>query len=168
MPSRQGRKEERNMVTMRVILVAIDFSDISETVMTYAQSLAAAWQARLLVVHVVHDLSYFTGIYVTDTPLPELQQRLETEARERLEAFCQMLLGDQVPYEMLVVTGRPTAEIHRLVREQEVDCLVIGTHSIDKPEHQLFGSTAERLVHQSACPIFLVPPRRSSEFVSQG
>ena len=156
------------MVSMQVILVAIDFSDLSETVMAYAQSLAAAWQARLLVVHVVHDLSYFTGIYVTNTPLPELQNRLETEARERLEAFCQTLLGSQDNYETLVVTGRPIAEIHRLVREQQVDCLVIGAHSVDKPEHQLFGSTADRLVHQSACPIFLVPPRRSSEFVSQG
>ena len=73
-----------DMVEIRVILVAIDFSDISATVMDYAQSLAAAWQARLLVVHVVYDLSFFTGIYFTDTPLPELQQRLEAEARERL------------------------------------------------------------------------------------
>lgn len=164
----QYRKEEHSMVAIRVVLMAIDFSDISSLVMAYAQGLAAAWQARLLVAHVVHDLSYFTGIYITDTPLPELQHRLETEARERLEALCQTALGDQAAYETLVVTGRPVAEIHRLIREHQVDCLVIGAHSIDKPEHQLFGSTAERLVHQSTCPIFLVPPRRSSEFISQG
>jgi nucleotide-binding universal stress UspA family protein len=156
------------MIAMRVILVAIDFSDMSSTVMAYAYSLAAAWRARLLVVHIVHDLSYFTGIYVTDTPLPALQHRLEAEARERLEALCQAALGDQVPYDVLVVTGRPVAEIHRLVREHQVDCLVLGTHSVDKPEHQLFGSTAERLVHQTACPIFMIPPHKSSEFISRG
>jgi nucleotide-binding universal stress UspA family protein len=156
------------MVHIQVVLVAIDFSDISSLVMTYAQSLAAAWQARLLVVHVVHDLSYFTGIYLTDTPLPELQQRLETEARERLEALCQTVLGEQHRSETLVVTGRPVAEIYRLIREHQVDCLVMGAHTVDKPEHQLFGSTAERLIHQGACPIFLVPPRKSSEFVRQG
>jgi universal stress protein A len=156
------------MITIGAILVAIDFSDISSTVMEYAQSLATAWQARLLVAHVVHDLSYFTGIYITDTPLPELQQRLEAEARERLEALGQTILGNQNPHETLVVTGRPVVEIHRLVREHQIDCLVLGAHSIDKPEHQLFGSTAERLVHQSTCPIFLVPPRRSSEIVLQG
>lgn len=156
------------MVAIRVILVAIDFSDISSTVMEYAHSLATAWSARLLVVHIVHDLSYFTGIYVTDTPLPELQRRLEAEAHERLEAICRAALGDQVLYDALVVTGRPVAEIHRLVREHQVDCLVIGAHSVDKPEHQLFGSTAERLVHQSACPIFMIPPHKSSEFISRG
>jgi nucleotide-binding universal stress UspA family protein len=156
------------MVEIRVILVAIDFSDISATVMEYAQSLATAWQARLLVVHVVHDLSYFTGIYLTDTPLPELQQRLEAEARERLEATCQAALDPALAYEALIVTGRPVVEIQRLLKEYDVDCLVMGAHSIDKPEHQLFGSTAQRLLNQTACPVFLIPARKSSEFISQG
>ena len=153
---------------MRVILVAIDFSDLSPTVMDYACSLALVWGARLLVVHVVHDLSYFTGIYHTDTPLPELQQRLETEAHERLEALCQSQLGTQVRYEAIVVTGRPVVEIHQLVRQYAVDCLVLGAHSTDKPEHQLFGSTAERLLQQSACPILMIPLHQASEFISRG
>jgi nucleotide-binding universal stress UspA family protein len=120
------------------------------------------------VVHVVHDLSYFTGIYITDTPLPELQRRLEVEAHERLEEMCETTLVDQVPYEVQVVTGRPVAEIYRLAREQKADCLVLGAHSVDKPEHQLFGSTTERLLHQITCPIFIIPPHKSSEFISQG
>src|SRR4030095_6614485 len=137
------------MINIRVILVAIDFSDLSPTVMDYASSLALAWQSQLYVVHVVHDLSYFTGIYHTDTPLPELQQHLEAEAHERLEALCQSQLGTQVSYETVVVTGRPVVEIQHLVRQYNVDCLVLGAHSTDKPEHQLFGSTAERLLHHT-------------------
>jgi nucleotide-binding universal stress UspA family protein len=156
------------MVEIRVILVAIDFSDLSAMVMEYAQSLAAAWNARLIVVHVVHDLSYFTGIYITDTPLPELQQRLEAEARERVEALCQTTVSPRVSYDTFVVTGRPVVEIQRLLREHDADCLVMGAHSTDKPEHQLFGSTAQRLLQHTACPVFLIPPRKTSEFISQG
>lgn len=156
------------MITMRVILVAIDFSDLSSRVMDYASGLASAWQARLLVVHIVHDLSYFVGIYHTDTPLPELQQRLENEAHESLEALCKSQLGADVSYETLVMTGRPVVIIHQLVREYGVDCLVLGAHSSDKPEHQLFGSTAERLLHHTSCPIFMVPPHQASEFISHG
>ena len=73
-----------------------------------------------------------------------------------------------MPYETVVVTGRPVVEIHQLVRQYAVDCLVLGAHSTDKPEHQLFGSTAERLLQQTACPIFMVPPRQASEFISHG
>jgi nucleotide-binding universal stress UspA family protein len=156
------------MATVHTILAAIDFSDLSATVMDYAAGLATAWQARLLVAHVVHDLSYFTGIYVTDTSLLDIQQRLEREAQERLLGFCQSTLGEQVPYDMLVVTGRPIGELRRLMQERQVDCLVLGAHSTDKPEHQLFGSTADRLIHQSPCPILVIPPPRASDFVSHG
>lgn len=112
------------MVEIRTLLAAIDFSDMSSLVMDYAYSLATAYKARVLAVHVVHDLSYFTGMYHADASLPELQHRLESEARERLEVFCQSALGREVPYDALVVTGRPLAEISRLVQEQAVDCLV--------------------------------------------
>lgn len=156
------------MVNMRVILVAIDFSELSPVVLDYASSMAEAWKARLLVVHVVHDLSYFVGMYYTDTPMPELQQHLEGEAQERLEALCQSELGSEVPYDMIVTTGRPVVEIYQLVQAHSVDCLVLGAHSSDKPEHQLFGSTAERLLQQTACPIFMVPPRQASKFISSG
>jgi nucleotide-binding universal stress UspA family protein len=156
------------MINIRIILVAIDCSDLSPTVLDYACSLAMAWNARLLAVHVVHDLSFFAGIYRTDTPLPELQQHLEADAHEYLEALCQSQLGDKVPYETLVVTGRPVVEIQQLVRQYNVDCLVLGAHSTDKPEHQLFGSTAERLLQHNACPIFMIPPRQASEFISRG
>jgi len=154
--------------SIRTVLAAIDLSDLSPIVMDYASSLALAWHAHLLVVHVVHHLSYFPGVYVSDTPLPEQQLRLESEAQEHLTTFCQSLLSAQVAHEALVVTGRPAVEIQRLLQEHEVDCLVIGAHSIDKLEHQLFGSTAERLMQQSPCPICVVPPRKSSDFVSHG
>lgn len=156
------------MATMRTIMAAIDLSALSSVVMDYASSMALVWHAQLLVVHVVHDLAYFTGVYISDTPLPELQQRLESEAQERLQTLCQSALDDRVTYEIVIVTGRPIVEIQRLMREQHVDCLVMGTHSTDKPEHQLFGSTAERLIQQSSCPILMVPPRKSSNFISHG
>src|SRR5262245_46286497 len=156
------------MINIRIILVAIDFSDLSPMVLDYACSLAMSWKAGLLVVHVVNDMSYFVWIYLTDTPLTEQQQHLEPEAHERIEALWQSQLGAQVPYETVVVTGRPVVEIQHLVRQYNVDCLVLGAHSTDKPEHQLFGSTAERLLHHTACPIFMVPPRQASEFISHG
>ena len=156
------------MAEIRRMLVAIDFSDLSPMVMDYARTLAIALRARLLVVHIVYDLSYFTGAYSTDVPLPELQQRLESEAREHLEELCQTELGNTVAYETLVVTGRPVAEINRVVREYGIDCLIIGAHSTDKPEHQLFGCTAERLFHQTYCPVLMIPPPKSSEIITEG
>jgi nucleotide-binding universal stress UspA family protein len=153
------------MVNIHKVAAAIDLSDLSPTVLDYAASLSTAWRAQLVVVHVVHDLSYFSGVYLSDVPLSELQQRLEREADERLSELCQAVLGDQVPYQMIVVTGRPVVELKRLIQEHTIDCLVIGAHSTEKPEHQLFGSTVERLTHVCRCPIFMIPPPESAYVV---
>ncbi|ETW94068.1 MAG: hypothetical protein ETSY1_36485 [Candidatus Entotheonella factor] len=141
------------------ILAAVDLSDVTPKVIAYARQLAEGWNARLTVLHVVHDLSYYSGVFITSTPLNTLQHNMETEAKEHLQAWCEDESGSDVMCEPLVLAGRPIAEIARLIRELEVDCLVIGAHSMDKAEHQLFGSTAERLLHHIQCPTVVIPPQ---------
>jgi len=141
------------------ILAAVDLSDVTPLVLTYARQLTEVWKARLTVLHVVHDLSYYSGAFITSQPLKALQQDLETEANECLAAWCEDVCGN-IACEALVLVGRPIAEISRVIRELEVDCLVIGAHSLDKPEHQHFGSTAERLLQHIQCPTMVIPPQR--------
>ncbi|ETX06887.1 universal stress protein [Candidatus Entotheonella palauensis] len=147
------------------ILAAVDLSDTTSQVIAYARQLAEAWNARLTVLHVVHDLSYYSGVFITSTPLKTLQYDIETEANERLQAWCEDEEGSDITCEPLVLTGRLIAEIARIIRELEVDCLVIGAHSMDKPEHQLFGSTAERLLRHIQCPTVVIPPQ-PMEYIS--
>jgi nucleotide-binding universal stress UspA family protein len=153
------------------ILAAVDLSDTALTVISYAFDLAQLHKARLTVLHVVHDLSYYSGVFITGKPLATLQHNLEVEARERLDALCQEACKEassDTTYTTDIVTGRPAAEVYHAIVERGVDCLVIGSHSMDKPEHQLFGSTAERLLHQIRCPTIVVPPDRTVDYVSNG
>lgn len=147
------------------ILAAVDLSDTALSVISYAFELAQLSRARLTVLHVVHDLSYYSGAFITGKPLSTLQHELEVEARERLDTLCREACRER-PYTADITTGRPLAEVHHAIAERGVDCLVIGAHSVDKPEHQLFGSTAERLLHQIRCPTVVVPPDREVDFVS--
>ncbi len=141
------------------ILAAVDLSDATPQVIAYAHQMAESWNARLTVLHVVHDLSYYSGVFITSTPLSTLQHDLEAEANEHLAACCEDICGSDSACQPLVLAGRPIAEIARIVRELDVDCLVIGAHSMDKPEHQLFGSTAERLLRHIQCPTVVIPPQ---------
>lgn len=155
------------MTAVTHILAAVDLTDATPVVMTYARQMAEVWQARLTVLHVVHDLTYYSGAFITGKPLKTLQHELEVESKERFQAWCQEVCGSEVAYEALMLEGRPIAEIPRLVRDLDVDCLVIGAHRMDKPEHQIFGSTAERLLRHIQCPTVVVPPQRV-DHVSHG
>ena len=150
------------MATIRQILVAIDLSDIAPTILDHAQSLAQCWGAHVVVVHVVQDLSAYMGMALDIVPIAEWLPRREADARDQLKVFCDAAFDSPQGYDAVVLTGHPVAEIHRLIQERGVDCLVIGAHGSERPEHRLFGSTAERLVHLMPCLTVIVPPTRAS------
>jgi nucleotide-binding universal stress UspA family protein len=52
------------------------------------------------------------------------------------------------------------AEISRIIRERAADGLVIDGHSMDQPEHPLFGSTAKQCLHHIQCSTVVIPPPR--------
>ena len=156
------------MTTVTHVLAAVDLSDMSPTIIGYARRIADIWEARFTVIHVVHELAYHSGIFITDKPLDTLRHDLEMEACDRLAVLCADMCDSKASYDNLVVTGRPAVEIQQAIRERGVDYLVIGAHSNDKPEHQLFGSTTERLLLQILCPTVVVPSQRSVTFVSRG
>ena len=56
------------------------------------------------------------------------------------------------------VKGRPFEEICRLARERQIDLIVTSTRGNTGLKHLLLGSTAERVVRYSPCPILVVPP----------
>ena len=76
------------MTRVKHIMAAVDLSDMALTVVDYAHAMAQVWQAQLTVLHVVHDLSYYSGVFITDIPIDTLQHNMETEARERLADIC--------------------------------------------------------------------------------
>jgi universal stress protein A len=144
------------MKTIEKILLATDFSKNSEQALDYALVFAEKFSARLYLLHVVHDLKGYTGFYMTKTPLAQLQKELEEEGKTQLEKLCREKLKNFSNYEAVVVVGSPSGEIIRVAREKAVDLIVLGAHSVEKPEHHFLGSTVEKVTRQAPCPVLIV------------
>ena len=67
-------------------------------------------------------------------------------------------------YQIVFREGEPFVEIIRRARKDSVDLIVMGTHGRTGLDHVLFGSTAEKVVRKSPCPVLTVrlPGRRFS------
>jgi nucleotide-binding universal stress UspA family protein len=61
--------------------------------------------------------------------------------------------------------GTPYEEIVKVARERSVDLIVMATHGYTGFKHFLLGSTAERVVNVSPCPV-LVVRQEERDFVS--
>jgi len=145
---------------VRTIVAAVDLSDTSREVLDAACALARKLDARVHVLHIAYDLSKFMGFYVGDKSIASVQTELDREALAKLELLCATCAtdsgGEAPPIDSSVRRGTPFSDVTDFVREVSGDLLVVGAHGMSKPEHKIFGSTAERLVRFSPCPVLIV------------
>ena len=76
------------MLSIKTVLVPTDFSEASETALTYGKGMAEAFGASLHLVHVMEDLlahAWAAEVYVASAP--NLREEIEREARQRLETM---------------------------------------------------------------------------------
>lgn len=139
--------------TPRAVLVAMDFSAPARR----ALALARAWlpEAEVTVLHVL-DTEFAERVDSHGiTRRAEVLARLRAEAERELVTLGQELLGK---VETMIVEGSPFVEIVKLARDLDVDCIVMGMHGARRGLGELLsGSTAERVLRGSHCPVICVP-----------
>ena len=145
-------------VRFRRILFPTDFSDLAAKALPFARELAETFRAPLHCLHVVDDAyQYWTAIGPEGIPLgPPPTEFLEL-GQQRMQAFVsQHLVGVDPAPTTCVRLGRPFLEIITYAREQEIDSIVMGTHGRGPIAHALLGSTTEKVVRKSPCPVLTV------------
>jgi nucleotide-binding universal stress UspA family protein len=143
-------------LSLKQILVPIDFSDCSISALDYARALAQKFGAKLVLLHVVEPTAYPESYLVTPETVDETNQNLLGAARERLDAVKQRAMAYGLAAEALVRMGRAQSEIPDTAKATGVDLIVMGTHGYRAVKHVLLGGTAERVVRTSACPVLTV------------
>jgi universal stress protein A len=84
-----------------------------------------------------------------------MQEELTEDAQARLKEL-QWLAGVDVPLTTLTRIGNPFTEIIGMAKVLDVDLIIISTHGRTGLEHMLLGSTAEKIVRHSNCPVLIV------------
>ena len=144
------------MNNFSTVLVAIDFSDSSDSAFQMALSMAKVFSARLLVVHVINEPVDLRGFYVPHISFARLEEEIQEGAEKMMESFCRTHLVDFKDFEEIIVSGLPYEEIIAQAEERSADLIVIGTHGRSGLDHVLFGSTAEKVVRKSTIPVLTV------------
>jgi nucleotide-binding universal stress UspA family protein len=143
---------------MERILVPIDFSDCSLDALEYAVMVAQRAKASVTILHVLEPVSY--GLDFTLLHVSKRQQMREVIA-ERLAALVSALTSAQVTADFLVRGGLPGDSILDVVRTDQPDLIVMGTHGRRGLSHTVFGSVVESVLRRSPRPILTV---RSPKF----
>ncbi|MCX8085014.1 MAG: universal stress protein [Calditerrivibrio sp.] len=148
------------MINIKKILVPTDFSETSKYAMQYAIEFAKNFGAELRIVHVIFDESQIVAFYLPQVTFQNLDQELEESAKKQMDEFLAHFPElKEVTYDVKMLKGTAFVEIISEAKDMKADLIIIGTHGRTGLEHVLFGSTAEKVVRKSPCPVLTVKPK---------
>ena len=138
------------------IVVATDFTPISDPAVSFARDLARRFAAKLTVANVL-DLTLVTPFEPALVGLPIATMR--RQSAENLDGAVNDLkrTGLRVEGDTLEAYD-PAAAILKLCDQVDADLLVIGTHARRGLSKMILGSCAEQVVHHAKCPVLTVGP----------
>jgi universal stress protein A len=140
------------------ILLCTDFSDNSKPARQHAADYANAFEAELMVFHVINS---------SRIGYPSLEEGMPLDIRSALSDIQQSvekalsLIATQCRKELAQVQtsvriGTPAREIVRFAEEESIQLIVMGTHGWTGFKHLIMGSTAENVVRTARCPVLTV------------
>lgn len=140
------------------ILFTTDFTGASIHAAAYALSLAESYKAKLIVVHVVETAHEARGFYLPHLPYDRMDAEMVESATEMLRRFANMRFKGYKNIELRVLAGEPYKEILKVISGSDMDMVVMGTFGKARIDRVIFGSTTERVMRKSECPVLVVPP----------
>ena len=141
---------------IKTILFPTDFSNGARAAMDHAISLAKDYDAKLVLLYVIQDISIAEWYIPSTISAGELVEDMQKSAWQEMDKWIAEVSKQVKDVEKMVVRGVPFVEIIQTAKERNADLIVIGTHGRTGIDHMLFGSTAEKVVRKAACPVLTV------------
>ncbi|HJT19294.1 MAG TPA: universal stress protein [Nitrospira sp.] len=149
---------EPTAVSLKRILVPVDFSDCSLDALEYAALVAKHAKASLELLHVLEPVVYGLDFTLNNTQACERnRKRLE----KRLGDLSGALAAAGIPSTIRICGGTPTDSILAESLTAASDLIVMGTHGRRGISHVMSGSVTEAVLRRTHGPVLTV---RSPKF----
>lgn len=160
------RASGRDAVPFTHVLCAVDFSESSVAALGAALAIAQEADAQLTVLHVldwpieeVPPVAVVNADPAAPAPAFDLagyRRTLEADAARRLETLVPDAARDWCTPRTHVAHGTPHVEVLKAAADMPADLIVLGVRGRHPIDVMLFGSTANQVVRQAACPVLTV------------
>ena len=144
---------------MQKILVPTDFSPLASFATQTALQIAAKTGAEVILLHVVEmpGASFsVTGQSVNNAEFDVYTLKLITKTKEDLAKLAAQNSQNGVSVTTSLEVGNAYQAIAKLITDQQVDLVVMGSHGAEGWEEALVGSNAEKVVRRAQCPVLVI------------
>jgi len=144
----------------RILVVSRDTKHCKKAV-RYGVSLARKYGAKLYVLHVVDDPTNLEG-YQED----EEHKKNIRKIRKELAATITAENNKGLKVKELLSDGYPSTEIFRVVKDKNIDLIILLAHQESHIEHFLLGRSNDEIIREMPCSILMVKKEPGSAQVA--
>jgi universal stress protein A len=141
----------------RILVVSRMTKDCRKAI-HYGVSLSEKSGAELYVIHVIHN-AFGTDLGGWNLSIPNLvkeYERIIQETKKELDAMINMEKKKGLSVKELIKEGEPTKEILKVVKEENIDLIIMLAHEEGRLEHFLFGRSNEDIIRKMPCSVLMV------------
>lgn len=148
-----------NMITIKRVLLPIDFSEQMEAVAPAVRAMAERFGAEVTLLTVMQPYyepaSNMMGLGEIAPPSPIVvdQVELRKSIEARLAGALVSELG-RIPVKRVVEMGDPAQTITQYAHSEGVDLIMMPTHGYGPFRALLLGSVASKVLHDAQCPVW--------------
>ncbi|BBO83298.1 universal stress protein [Desulfosarcina ovata] len=144
------------METFNNILVVSRSTHRCINVLRTGIALARKFDARLHVLHIIHDPFNVNGWNLPVPSLDEEYKAMVEKARAELNKMAQAEKAEGLIVNEWVRDGNPVDAIRQAVESENVDLILMLAHEEGRLEHFLFGKTNDAIIRHLPATLMLV------------
>lgn len=146
---------------MKNILVPTDFSECSVNALNYAGTLSKFTNSKIIFLHVYQPLIPATDVPVTPViPDEEMEKEMHAEMTHIIHEQKKKH-GWNAPVSAVSKSGVTFYEINNLVKEKNIDLIIMGMRGQVTAIDRFLGSNATEMIKKANCPLLLIPENAS-------
>lgn len=145
-------------LTIKKILVPIDFSLTSLRALDLALALAKSSHAEITLIHVINNmLSAADPLYFSIPRSAEYEAEIHKACENELVKLgAKMAEKKSSVVKAVTVQGDACSEILKLAKELPADIIIMGTHGTSGIKEFMLGSNVIRVITKANCPVLSV------------
>ncbi|MGI9287132.1 MAG: universal stress protein [Pseudomonadales bacterium] len=139
------------------ILLGVDLSSSSDTIIAQGQSLAQAYSAKIWLLHVAPSDPDFVGYDVGPQTVRDAVAKKYHAEHAQIQAFSAQLRDAGLDATALLVQGATADTILKEAEQLQANIIVLGSHGKGMAKQLLLGSTSSSVIKHSKVPVLVVP-----------
>ncbi|WP_395736841.1 universal stress protein [Prosthecobacter sp.] len=145
---------------MKTIVALVDLSDLALGVLRQAGQFASAFNAKLVILHVVPRQPAMLEVYpLAPVGMRKPSQEVLDSHHAKLQEMRDALVREGVPSTIEQLVDLSSKEVLAETKRLKADLIVLGSHPHSTFYHLVIGSMADDVLKNAPCPVVVVPEK---------